>query len=145
MVGNLLYARDLSRAILLLLLTVPALAQESNGPRPAFEVASVRPATGHEGGEGGSRAEIQYAADSLTMQNIDLREILEWAYGLEHYQLVGPSMLDGRRYDLRARAGAPTNVESLRLMLQDLPGIDRLINIGKAATVRCLSQFGLRK
>jgi uncharacterized protein (TIGR03435 family) len=44
----------------------------------------------------------------------------EWAYGLEHYQLAGRSTLDGRRYDVRAQAGAPTDVDSLRLMLQDL-------------------------
>jgi uncharacterized protein (TIGR03435 family) len=30
------------------------------------------------------------------------------------------NLLEGRRYDVRARAGAPTDVNSLRLMLQDL-------------------------
>jgi uncharacterized protein (TIGR03435 family) len=99
----------------------PAHAQSSNGSPTAFEVASVRPSTGQEaGGEGGSRAKIQYAADSLTMQNIDLPEMVEWAYGLEHYQLASRSMLDDKRYDVRARAGAPTDFDSLRLMLQDL-------------------------
>jgi uncharacterized protein (TIGR03435 family) len=121
MIGNALCTRHLSRPIILFLLVAPAHAQSSNGSRTAFEVASVRPATGQEAGdEGGSRSEIQYAADSLTMRNIDLPEMVEWAYGLEHYQLAGRSMLEGRRYDVRARAGAPTNVVSLRLMLQDL-------------------------
>ena len=54
------------------------------------------------------------------MRNIDLFEMVEWAYGLEHYQLTGRSMLEGRRYDVRARAGAPADINSLRLMLQDL-------------------------
>ena len=121
MTGNALCARRLSWPIILFLLLAPAHAQSSNGSRAAFEVASVRPATGQEaGGEGGSRSEIQYAADGLTMQNIDLAEMLQWAYRLEHYQLAGPGMLEGRRYDVRARAGASTDVASLRLMLQDL-------------------------
>ena len=121
MIGNALYTRHLSRPIILFLLIAPAHAQSSNGSHTAFEVASVRLLTGQEaGGEGGSRSEIQYAADSLTMRRIDLPEMVEWAYGLEHYQLAGRSMLDGRRYDVRARAGAPTDVDSLRLMLQDL-------------------------
>jgi uncharacterized protein (TIGR03435 family) len=121
MIVNALCIRHLSRPIILFLLIAPAHAQSSNGSRNAFEVASVRPATGQEaGGEGGSRSEIQYAADSLTMRNIDLPEMVEWAYGLEHYQLAGQSMLEGRRYDVRARTGASTDVDSLRLMLQDL-------------------------
>jgi uncharacterized protein (TIGR03435 family) len=121
MLGNALFIRNLNRPIILFLLIASAHAQSSNGSRKTFEVASVRPATGQEaGGEGGSRSKIQYAADGLTMQNIDLTEMVEWAYGLEHYQLAGPSMLEGRRYDIRARAGAPTDVDSLRLMLQDL-------------------------
>jgi uncharacterized protein (TIGR03435 family) len=72
------------------------------------------------GGEGNSRAKIEYAADSLTMRNIDLSEMVQWAYGLEHYQVLGPSMLEGQRYDVRARAGDPVAVGMLRLMLQDL-------------------------
>ena len=121
MIGNALCARYLSRPLILLLLMAPAHGQSSHGSHTAFEVASVRASTGQEaGGEGASRSEIQYAADSLTMRNIDLPEMVEWAYGLEHYQLAGRSMLDGRRYDVRARAGAPTDVDSLRLMLQDM-------------------------
>jgi hypothetical protein len=82
MVGNALRARHLSRPIILFLLIAPTLAQSPNGSRTAFEVASVRLATGQEMGlEGGSRSKIQYAADSLTMRNIDLNEMVEWAYG----------------------------------------------------------------
>ncbi|MGB9075628.1 MAG: TIGR03435 family protein [Terracidiphilus sp.] len=87
----------------------------------AFEVASVRPASPEEVGfEGSTRSQIEYAADSLTMRNISLGEMLEWAYGLEHYQIEGPSLLEGPRYDVRTRAVEPVDVESLRRMLQDL-------------------------
>ena len=39
------------------------------------------------------------------MRNVDLGEMVEWAYGLEHYQLVGQKLLQGQRYDVRAKAG----------------------------------------
>ena len=96
-------------------------AQSSNARPVAFEVASIRPATNQESGrEGNSRSQIQTGADSLTMRNIDLSEMIEWAYGLEHYQLTGPSMPEGRRYDVRAKAGKHVAESTLRLMLQDL-------------------------
>lgn len=96
-------------------------AKSSNEHRPIFEVASIRTASIREtGGEGNSRSQIGYAADSLTMRNIDLREMVQWAYDLGDYQLPGSKMLEGERYDIRARAGDPVAVGTLRLMLQDL-------------------------
>ena len=121
MTANAFCARGLGLPIMLFLCMASAHAQPSNASRTAFEVASVRPAAAQQnGGEGGSRSQIQYTADSLTMLNIDLDEMLQWAYGLQHYQLAGPGMLQGTRYDLRARVGAPTNPGTLRVMLQDL-------------------------
>jgi uncharacterized protein (TIGR03435 family) len=96
-------------------------SQSSNGRLPAFEVASIRPAgTQGEGGEGNSRSQIEYAADGLTMLNVDLSEMIQWAYDLEHYQVLVPGILEGQRYDVRARSGDPVAVNTLRLMLQDL-------------------------
>ena len=54
------------------------------------------------------------------MRNIDLSEMIEWAYGLQHYQLTGPNALAGPRYDLRAKSGDRVSDRTLRLMLQDL-------------------------
>jgi len=99
----------------------PGHAQPSNGQRTAFEVASIRTAAIQETvGEGNSRSQIVYAADSLTMRNIDLREMVQWAYNLGDYQLPGSNLLEGQRYDVRARSGDPVAVSTLRLMLQDL-------------------------
>lgn len=96
-------------------------AQSSHARPVAFEAASVRPATNQEsGGEGISRSQIQAGANSLTMRNIDLSEMIEWAYGLEHYQLTGPRILEGQRYDVRAKAGEHLAESTLKLMLQDL-------------------------
>jgi uncharacterized protein (TIGR03435 family) len=98
-----------------------AYAQSLNGQSTAFEVASIRPSVEQQAaGEGSSRSQLQFTADGLTMRNIDLSEMVEWAYGLEHYQLQGSGMLDGQRYDVRAKAGGPVPLGTLRLMLQNL-------------------------
>ncbi len=93
---------------------------QSPDAQPAFEVASIRPAVQAAAGEGGSRSQIEFAADSLTMLNIDVEEMIEWAYGLGHYRVSGPGILAGPRYDVRARSGDPVPVATLRLMLENL-------------------------
>jgi len=90
-------------------------------PKPAFEVASVRPAVmGTQGGEGSTRSQIQTAPDGLTLRNINIDEMIEWAYALQHNQLANPGALHNHRYDIRARTSAPVTERSLRLMLRDL-------------------------
>jgi uncharacterized protein (TIGR03435 family) len=94
-------------------------AQSQN--QPSFEVASIRPVSStSSGGEGGSRSQIESGAGTLTMRNIDLSEMIQWAYRLEHYQLTGRSILEGQRYDVRAKAGDRVSDGTLRLMLQVL-------------------------
>jgi uncharacterized protein (TIGR03435 family) len=115
--------RNLSLAILAFLAIAagPTLLAQSTKEPSAFEVASIRPAvTAGDGGEGSSRSQIETAADSLTMRNIDLSEMIEWAFGLQQYQLVRPATLVNDRYDVRARAGDQVPVSELKRMLQDL-------------------------
>ena len=96
-------------------------AQSSNVQSVAFDVASIRPVTTQNSGrEGNSRSQIESGAGSLTMRNIDLNEMIEWAYKLQHYQLAGQSMLEGQRFDVRAKAGDRVTDATLRLMLQNL-------------------------
>lgn len=94
---------------------------EDPADRLAFEAASVRPVGSQRtGGEGSSRSEIQYAPDRLIMENIDVSEMVQWAYGLREYQIEGQSFLEGSRFDLRATTGAPVPLDIERRMLQDL-------------------------
>jgi uncharacterized protein (TIGR03435 family) len=96
-------------------------AHSQNQHPPSFEVASIRPVPGEESArEGGSRSQIETAADSLTMRNIDLSEMVQWAYGLQHYQLSDLGSMLGPRYDLRAKSGERVSDNTLRLMLRDL-------------------------
>jgi len=96
-------------------------AQSSDQAKQSFEVASIRPASiDAAGGEGSTRSQIQTAPDSLSLRNIDLDEMIEWAYSLQHSQLANSGALHNHRYDIRARAGAPVSEKNLRLMLQEL-------------------------
>lgn len=95
--------------------------QSSPNPTPSFEVASVHPVViDTPGGEGGTRSQIQTEPAGLILRNIDLDEMIEWAYSLEHNQLANPGSLHNHRYDVRARTVAPASEKNLRLMLQDL-------------------------
>jgi uncharacterized protein (TIGR03435 family) len=90
-------------------------------PEPmAFEVASIKPAAmaSHDG-EGSSRSMIECSADGILMHNIDLGEMIEWSYSLDHSQVQGlPS--HGERYDVRARTNNAVSVSMLRKMVQEL-------------------------
>jgi uncharacterized protein (TIGR03435 family) len=88
---------------------------------PSFEVASVHTAVIQAaGGEGSTRSQIQTNPDGLTLLNMDLNEMVEWAYSLQHSQLENPGALHNHRFDIRARSATPAPEKTLRLMLQDL-------------------------
>jgi uncharacterized protein (TIGR03435 family) len=96
-------------------------AQSADAQAVSFEVASVRPAAvAREGGEGSSRSQIEAAPDGVTMRNVDLTEMIEWAYGLQAYQVARPSVLENERYDIRARAADRVSDNALKRMMQDL-------------------------
>jgi uncharacterized protein (TIGR03435 family) len=86
----------------------------------SFDVASIKPVSGKSAVEGSSRSQVEYTPDSLMMRNIDLDEMIQWAYQLQPYQISAGNLLSGRRYDLRARSAEPASAAQLRLMLQNL-------------------------
>jgi len=65
--------------------------------RPAFAVASIKPAARRLGTEGGNRSRISYTPESLTMLNISVSECVQWAYN------VGLRDLLARRFQLVLR------------------------------------------
>ena len=84
-----------------------------------FEVASIKPSV-VRAAEGAGRARIEYSADSITMQNVDLKECVQWAYRVEYYQIPAPNALDGTGYEIRAKAAGAVPVSQLRQMLRQL-------------------------
>lgn len=94
----------------------------SLGRAQSFDVASIKPSTiWKAGGEGSSsRSQIEHSADSLTMRNIDLNEMIQWAFDLQPYQISGPNRLGDKRYDVRAKSAGQVSLSQMRVMLQGL-------------------------
>jgi uncharacterized protein (TIGR03435 family) len=87
----------------------------------AFDVASVRPAaqsSSHppsiRGGPGTSDPE------RIVFTNVNLMSVLQRAYGVKSYQVVGPAWLTSLRYDITAKLPAGATKEQCDLMLQHL-------------------------
>ena len=89
--------------------------------RPSFEVASIRASRiGQRSNEGSSRSRVEYAPNGVRMTNVNVKDCIQWAYGVPFYQLSGPKSLDRERYDVVAKAEAPVTVNQLRLMMRSL-------------------------
>jgi uncharacterized protein (TIGR03435 family) len=88
---------------------------------PAFEVASVKMhATGSGEGPGRGQEIITPSPAGVTMKNVHLKSVLQWAYHLQAIQVSGPSWLDDNRYDIVAKAAGETPGERQRVMMQTL-------------------------
>ncbi len=85
---------------------------------PAFEVASVKPATVSPDGrvfrrQGGDPGMVDY-------QNFTLKLLLARAYGLKEYQITGPDWLDTEGYDVQAKVPAGIPPDQIPAMMQTL-------------------------
>ncbi len=81
-----------------------------------FDAASVRPVDP-------ARATYPPAFGPLNciVEAADLHDLIKWAYKLENYQIVaGPKWITGERYEVRAKASAPSSKEDILSMLQAL-------------------------
>ncbi len=91
---------------------------------PAFEVASIRPATpivngsyvGSKGGPGTSDPAL------YTCEKCDLASLVEDAYDLPYYRVTAPDWMHDARFDVRARVPEGATREAFHLMYQNLLG-----------------------
>jgi uncharacterized protein (TIGR03435 family) len=104
--------QSLPAAVALLSLALTAANQAA---APAFEVASVKP---DKSGDGTSRT--QSAHGEVRILNLSLRRLIEKAYDLGEYQLVGPQWLGLERYDVIAKAPVETPGERINAMMRTL-------------------------
>jgi uncharacterized protein (TIGR03435 family) len=86
---------------------------------PAFEVASVKVSTLSEG-ERGRRDVVTPSPGGVTMTNVRLKSVVQWAYNLQAVQVTGPGWIDSNRYDIVAKAAGAASREQLRAMTQTL-------------------------
>jgi uncharacterized protein (TIGR03435 family) len=87
---------------------------------PAFEVASVKRVT-----SGANPGDIPRNMDNnpghFAMYNVPLRYVIEWAYNLKDFEIVGPEWIKAdERYDIVAKAEGPVPADKIRLMVQAL-------------------------
>jgi uncharacterized protein (TIGR03435 family) len=90
-------------------------------PAPAFDVASVKVDTAGLGeGPGRGRETITPSPGGVTMMNVHLKSVVQWAYHVQAIQVSGPGWMDNERYDIVAKAAGEASTERLRAMMQTL-------------------------
>jgi uncharacterized protein (TIGR03435 family) len=87
---------------------------------PGFEVASVKRVT-----SGANPGDIPRNMDNnpghFAMYNVPLRYVIEWAYSLKDFEIVGPEWIKAdERYDIVAKADGPVPADKIPLMVQAL-------------------------
>ena len=105
-------------AITTFLFCRPIFAQ-SAAPDPAFEVASVRASQGFVNGEN-----ILTTPGTVNINGFSLSRCLQWAYGVQEFQIQGPDWIKDTRFTIVAKAstagGDKADDDRLRLMLRTL-------------------------
>src|SRR5438876_9638 len=95
-----------------------AVALAAGAQTPAFEVASIK---ADKSGGGGSS--IRGSAGRITMENVPIKKVTLWAYGIpddREYALAGPDWLTTERFDIQATFPAETPAQQVRQMTQAL-------------------------
>jgi uncharacterized protein (TIGR03435 family) len=109
--------RQLGMAAAGVLLWWPAINAAQTGEHSGsarFDTASVRVASG------GGRRSMALTPDGLTYTNVTVMDCLTAAFGLDHYQVVGPDWITRDRFMIAARTGTPSAPAHAMLMLQSL-------------------------
>jgi len=104
-------------AVCALLVSAPVFGQTA-GPRPEFEVASIRPSGPQPPSQLGVGLHIDGA--QVTINYFALRDYIAMAYDLKIYQISGPDWLPSTRFDIAAKVPAGTGRDQVRPMLQSL-------------------------
>src|SRR6185436_2867695 len=90
-------------------------AQSGATTRPEFEVASVRP---NKSGAGSFRTGMQNGRYETT--NVPLREIVQTAFEVKDYQVIGPEWMKSEHYDIQAKMPEGTPSKQMNQMIQSL-------------------------
>lgn len=94
--------------------------QDQTVKASAFEVASVKP-NPDMGPPGDIPVNADRSPGHFAMRDKPLRFIVEWAYDLKDYQIVGPQWIQSdQRYDISATAPGPAPDDQMRPMLREL-------------------------
>lgn len=96
-------------------------AMSQTAAPPVFEVASVKVASaGTNDGGGHGRLNITPSPSGVSMINVPLKAVIQWAYHVQAVQVSGPGWLDGDRYDVIGKTAGVTSEDQQRQMMQTL-------------------------
>jgi uncharacterized protein (TIGR03435 family) len=102
-----------ARLFLALALVAAARAQD-----PSFEAASVKV---HEStGVRNERSGIDEAKGMVRIDNMSLRSLIQMAYGIRDFQLVGPGWLSSTSFDIAAKPSGEYKHEQLQPLMRSL-------------------------
>ena len=85
---------------------------------PAFEVASIKPASPL--GSGVAPGRLRQTPGGIDYRSASLYQLILTAYGIAGYQLSNPAGLSGQRWDIVAHSPANATADQFALMLQSL-------------------------
>src|SRR5271169_3033861 len=95
-----------------------AIALGLSAQTASFEVASIKPNR-----SGGGPSSIRGSAGRISMENVSLKKVTLWAYGIpddREYALVGPDWLTTEHFDVQATFPSDTSEQQARAMTQAL-------------------------
>ena len=86
------------------------------GPKPEFEVASVRPSQAAPGN--GVNVGLRMDGSQAHIAALTLQDYLAMAFRVKHYQISGPDWIGTTRFDINAKLPAGSNSDQIPEMLQ---------------------------
>jgi uncharacterized protein (TIGR03435 family) len=106
------------KASMAFLLTLAFRAAGLSQPPPAFEVASIKPSPLQPIGRDSRR--MSTSRGRLVYTHVSLVDLIVQAYIVQRQQILGPSWLDGERFDISARIPEQAGRAQVAQMLQGL-------------------------
>jgi uncharacterized protein (TIGR03435 family) len=81
----------------------------------SFEVASIRPNK-----SGSNNSSTNNTSGGMTAENVSLKQLIERAFSVADYSLIGPDWLGDDKFDVVAKPPSGASANQSRLMLQSL-------------------------
>jgi uncharacterized protein (TIGR03435 family) len=106
-----------------LLIPMALACGQHSATRPAFEVATIKPAPPYNGGpmrvgfDGGPGSKDP---GRWSTQNMSLKNLITFAYNLKQYEIVIPEWTSTERFDVHAKVPEGATKDDLKLMVQSL-------------------------
>jgi uncharacterized protein (TIGR03435 family) len=112
-----------SGMVVILALAAPAVRAQAPPPAPAFEVASIKPAsmpTAAQIASGQAHLGMNVDAARVDIGSLSLAELIRIAYSVKPYQIQGPDWMSAERFDVVAKLPEGASKEQVPQMLQAL-------------------------